>query len=69
MKFYTETIQGDLILIKTNIFTPPPCPVIARSVKPATPWFIRLVLFLLALFRPAVATGKNHLEKVIGVMA
>jgi hypothetical protein len=63
MKFHTETIvTGTLILIKTNIPTPPPCPVIAQSVKPAAPWYsilIRLVLFLLSLFRPVVATVRN----------
>jgi hypothetical protein len=55
MKLYTETIQGDLILIKTNIPTRPPCPVIARSAKPAASWLIRLVLWLVACFAPLVA--------------
>jgi hypothetical protein len=55
MKFYTETIQGDLILIKTNIETPPPCPVIARSVvtpKQSPTLLIRFVLWFLGLVGP-----------------
>lgn len=59
MKFDIETVTGNLILIRTSVEYMPPCPVIARSATPATPWFIRLVLFLLTLFRPAVTTVTN----------
>ncbi len=59
MKFYTYTkITGALILIKTNIPTPPPCPVIAQSAKPAALChgvLIRVVLWFVALFAPIVA--------------
>lgn len=43
MKFHVEVHTGDLILIKTNIPTPPPCPVIARSVQPTPPALVRFV--------------------------
>lgn len=62
MKFYTYVeVTGDLILIKTNIPTPPPCPVIARSAKPAAPKrtpstrLVCLVLWFIAFFAPVVA--------------
>jgi hypothetical protein len=56
MRFHIETITGDLILIKTNIPTPPPCPVIAQSVKSkvADNWLCRLVLWLVVLVAPLV---------------
>ncbi len=56
MKFYNETREGDLILIKTNIPTLPPCPVIAqRVVKPATSWQVVFLLFwTLTFFAPVV---------------
>lgn len=55
MKFLQTIITGDLILIKTNIPTRPPCPVIARSATPVAPRLIRLVLWLATLLSPLAA--------------
>lgn len=52
MKFFnTETITGDLILIRTNRPTPPACPVLAKSVAqpaPADPLWLTIILWLCA---------------------
>lgn len=83
MKFYAEiTITGDLILIKTNIPTPPPCLVIAQSAKPAAPKgtpltrLVCLVLWFIAFFSPVVAhwppkiSPANHVRvAVLGIIA
>jgi uncharacterized membrane protein YadS len=51
MKFYQETaVTGELVLIRTNTLTPPPCPVIAQSAKPAAPWLVSLFLLLISFF-------------------
>jgi hypothetical protein len=54
MEFYIETVTGDLILIKTNTFTPPPCPIIAKSIKPVDAWLTRFILWLAVLIAPAI---------------
>ena len=54
MKFYTETILGDLILIKTNAPMPLLYPIIAQSVKPGDALIIRFVLWLAVLIAPLI---------------
>ncbi|MHC4397138.1 MAG: hypothetical protein ACYS1A_15975 [Planctomycetota bacterium] len=49
-----KTITGNLILITDSTPTLPPRPVIARSVKPGDPWFIRLVLWLATCLAPLI---------------
>jgi hypothetical protein len=60
MKFYTEVRTGDIILIKTNIPTPPPCPIIARSVKPTPPALISLVSAFVILLATIIAPLIPH---------
>ena len=64
MRFLAEALTGQIILIKpVQRQLPPTKALLARSAKPVDNLFIRLVLFLIALFRPAVATAKgvsNH---------
>jgi hypothetical protein len=48
----------ELILARIETRTPPPVPVIARRATPtppASPWFIRLALWLIVLVAPLVA--------------
>jgi hypothetical protein len=59
MRFYSEAIRGDLILIRTNIPTPPACPVLAQSAPAVDPLLVRFILWLLATFaRPTLATAR-----------
>jgi hypothetical protein len=60
MKFYTEVRTGDIILIKTNIPTPPPCPIIAQSVKPTQPALISLVSAFVILLATIIAPLIPH---------
>lgn len=69
MKFYTETaISGDIIFTKTNILTPPPCPVIAQSTPPAPPAppaLIRLANLALYLLGLVISLRNIHWPPLI----
>jgi len=52
--FHTETVEGDLILIKTNGHAPGRGAVRAQSAPPATPALTVLLLWLITFLGPLI---------------